>query len=250
VPTARSLDLAPGPSGVPLHVLNHRSLWSLDALSRRDVHNLAASARTLERAAQAGAPCRALRGKNIARLGEQPADAAGEAFDRAATELGAQVTHIRPGESGLVRGGDVGRTARMLGKLYDAIDCRGLPPELVLGLEHEAGVPVFNGLAGGDHPTRALLDLLALQGLGGRPLAELSVCFTGSVPSARERALRQAAELADVELHLAGDGMPPADFLLGDDDVVRSAGGDSVDRARVATSLRHVLQALLVGTLG
>lgn len=243
------IDRAPGP--VPQHVLGHRRLWSLDALSRRDVQSVLDGARAIERAARAAAPCRALRGMNIARLCEGVADAAAEAFDRAATELGAQVTQIRPSESLLAEAGDAKRTAGMLGRLYDAIDCSGLPNELLLTLEREAGVPVFNGLAGGEHPVRVLAELLALRALGQRPLDTLSVRFVGAAPSARERALSRAAALVGIDLQTPGTTPARgADFELGDDDTLRTGSGALVDRAVVADGRRHVLQALLVGSLG
>jgi ornithine carbamoyltransferase len=245
------IDLAPAPLGVPHHVLGHRRLWSLDALSRRDVQSLLDGARAIERAARSATPCRALRGMNIARLGRGLADTGAAAFDRAATELGAQVTPIRPNESRLADAGDARRTAGMLGRLYDAIDCSGLPDEQLLTLEREAGVPVFNGLAGRDHPVRVLVELLALQALGQRPLATLSVRFGGAAASARGPALRRAAALAGVELQMPG-ATPPreADFELGDDDTLRTGAGDAVDRNAVAESRGHVLQALLVASLG
>ena len=245
------IDLVPPPLGVPHHVLGHRRLWSLDALSRRDVRSLLDGARAIERAARSAAPCRALRGMNIARLGRGLANAGAAAFDRAATELGAQVTPIRPSESRLAESGDAKRTAGMLGRLYDAIDCSGLPDEQLLTLEREAGVPVFNGLAGRDHPVRVLAELLALQALGQRPLDTLSVRFGGAGASARGRALRQAAALAGVELQMPG-ATPPreADFELGDDDTLRTGAGDVVDRNAVTQSRSHVLQALLVASLG
>ena len=243
------IDLAPAPLGVPQHALGHRRLWSLDALSRRDVQILLDGARAVERAARSATPCRALRGMNIARLGL--ADTGAAAFDRAATELGAQVTPIRPSDSHLGEAGEARRTAGMLGRLYDAIDCSGLPDEQLLTLEREAGVPVFNGLAGREHPVRVLVELLALQALGQRPLDALSVRFGGASSSARGRALRQAAALAGIELQTSGSTPPrEADFELGDDDTLRTGAGAVVDRNAVAESRRHVLQALLVASLG
>jgi ornithine carbamoyltransferase len=245
------IDLASPPVGVPQHALGHRRLWSLDALSRRDVQALLDGARAIGRAARSATPCRALRGMKIARLGQGPADTGVAAFDRAATELGAQVTPIRPSDSHLGEAGEARRTAGMLGRLYDAIDCSGLPDGTLLTLERDAGVPVFNGLAGRDHPVRVLVELLALQALGQRPLAALSVRFGGAAPSSRERALRQAAALAGIDLQTSGSTPPrEADFELGDDDTLRTGAGAVVDRDAVAESRRHVLQALLVASLG
>jgi ornithine carbamoyltransferase len=251
VRTDSFIDLATAPGGAPQHALAHRRLWSLDALSRRDVPSLLDGARAIERAARSATPCRALRGMNIARLGQGLADSGIAAFDRAASELVAQVTQIRPSESRLAEARDARRTAGMLGRLYDAIDAGGLPDDQLLTLEREAGVPVFNGLATREHPLRVLVELLALRALGRRPLDTLSVRFGGASSSARGRALRQAAALAGIELRTPGSTPPhDADFELGDDDTLRTGAGDVVDRDAVAESRRYVLQAMLVASLG
>ena len=55
--------------------------------------------------------------------------------------------------------------ARMLGRLYDAIDCCDLPAPLVEQIEAHSGVPVFNGVARPEHPLRQLIvDARAAQG--------------------------------------------------------------------------------------
>ena len=43
-----------------------------------------------------------------------------------------------------------------MGRLYDAIECQGLPRDLVRQLGEEAGVPVYDGLASPTHPTARL----------------------------------------------------------------------------------------------
>ena len=54
----------------------------------------------------------------------------------------------------------------MLGRLYDAIDCCGLPTPLVEQIEAHSGVPVFNGVARPDHPLRQLIvEISAAQNM-------------------------------------------------------------------------------------
>ena len=48
----------------------------------------------------------------------------------------------------------------MLGRLYDAVECQGMPLDLVQKIKAQAGVPVFFRLASADHPTAALADRL------------------------------------------------------------------------------------------
>ena len=57
----------------------------------------------------------------------------------------------------------VADTARVLGRMFDAIEFRGFSQRVCEELARFAGVPVWNGLTDEDHPTQALADLLTLQ---------------------------------------------------------------------------------------
>ena len=222
--------------------LDPRALCSLDTLSARDVEALLQAARRIQRAARVGAPPRSLHGRNIARLGR--ADGADDgAFDRAASELGAQVTHVGAHGPGLASSAGLQRTARMLGRLYDAIDCAGLPQPHFEGLVREAGVPVFNGLASRNHPLRMLAVVVELQALAGHDPRGLRVALCADPASPLCLALQRLAALAGVDLHRELDG---AEFVIEADGRVRrhdgavSAGDDAQ---------RYALQALLISTI-
>ena len=75
-------------------------------------------------------------------------------------ELGADVSHIRPHLSELSRPEELRQTARILGRLYDGIECQGLLPALCDAVGREAGVPVYDGLASNRHATARLAALL------------------------------------------------------------------------------------------
>ena len=65
-------------------------------------------------------------------------------------------------------------TARVLGRMYDAIEYRGFGQEIVEELAKYAGVPVYNGLTNEFHPTQILADFLTIRehfgGLKGKKL--------------------------------------------------------------------------------
>jgi len=125
-------------------------------LSAGTAEALLASARLLQRA-DAGAETESLlRGKNLGLVCESEHDADAILFREAAAALGASVSHIRPDLA--PPGGATGplRTARLLGRLYDGIECQGMAPVLVCQLAREAGVPVFDGLATCAHPSAPL----------------------------------------------------------------------------------------------
>jgi ornithine carbamoyltransferase len=194
------------------HPLHHRRVWTLDELTREDVLALLRLLGQLKAAAAQGDGRQPLRGRKLALLGNGRGDGqAGvpDPLQQAALALGAQVSRVR--SQGLPA--TLGDTARLLGRLYDAVDCPGLGGEALQRLDREAGIPVFNGLADGDHPLGALAELATLQQLAGRrPLSSLRLCYVGDGLSAAGDALLHAAALAGAHLTLVADphDEPPA----------------------------------------
>jgi len=140
--------------------LKHRSLRDFAAMSEPDTRALLTLAHELQTASQAGLNGRVLRGKNLALLCDT-VDADGAAlFQRAASDMGAQVAHLRPSLSRFSTPQEVQHTARVLGRLYDALDCVGMPPELVRQIGVAAGVPVFEAMSSSRHPIARLAGQL------------------------------------------------------------------------------------------
>jgi ornithine carbamoyltransferase len=140
--------------------LNHRCLLAPEQLSSSDVRNVLDTADSLRRAARSGRSHPLLRGRNIGLM--CPADDGHDAlfFHHGAADLGAHVAHIRPSLSEQSTPAEVKYTARMLGRLYDAIECQGMALSVVRQVHQEAGIPVFDGIACRDHPVAALAELL------------------------------------------------------------------------------------------
>ena len=136
--------------------LKPRNLVEFEALSAH-MSALLARARELPAGPGAGATPAAvaqppLQGKKLGLVCAVADDDAARLFTRAANALGAQVALLRPHLSALSTSAEVQRTARVLGRLYDALDCIGMPHDLVLRIGADAGVPVFDGLASATHP--------------------------------------------------------------------------------------------------
>lgn len=145
-----------------------RSLVEFEALSVPDMSALLARAREVPAwqsasTAQPAAGQRPLQGKKLGLVCSAADEPDARLFTRAATALGAQVATLRPSLSSLSTAAEIQRTARVLGRLYDALDCIGLPHELVLRIGAEAGVPVFDGLASAAHPAHRLARRLAAE---------------------------------------------------------------------------------------
>ncbi len=146
--------------------LSHYGLLAFDPIAPRDVAFVLDNARALQTAAQAGGAQALLRGRKFGLMCESDNEnVSGSACDaalfrRAAVELGAHVAHIRPSLSELSTLLEVQHTARMLGRLYDAVECQGMAADLVHQLGIDAGVPVFDAIASKRHPTAKLDALL------------------------------------------------------------------------------------------
>ncbi|UUX97403.1 hypothetical protein [Aquabacterium sp. J223] len=254
------------------HTLHHRRLWSLDDLTGADVLALLQALRQLKATASRETGQRPLRGRNLALLSDGDAatrEGADDPLQQAARALGAQVSRVH--SQG--RPATLGDTARLLGRLYDAVDCRGLDGEAVRQLDRDAGIPVFNDLAHGDHPLGALAELATLQELAGqRPLSALRLCYVGDGRSAAGDALLHAAALAGAHLTVVADpgaepttprwtrlctlarahggtlaAAPGLDRLSAPPDLVFGNGPQGAWRRR--ENQAYLLQAVLVSTL-
>ena len=85
-------------------------------------------------------------GRNIALIFEKDSTRTRCAFEVAAYDQGAHVTYLGPSGSHIGSKETVKDTARVLGRMYDAIEYRGFGQEVAEELAEYAGVPVYNGL--------------------------------------------------------------------------------------------------------
>ena len=124
-----------------------------------DERALLEQARSLQRASAAGRVQPLLRGKNLGLLCADDTQAQALLFRQAASELGAHVAHIGMSLSECSAAQEVTHTARMLGRLYDAVECQGLPTAMVQQMAEVAGIAVYDGLASNER----LISRLAAQ---------------------------------------------------------------------------------------
>jgi ornithine carbamoyltransferase len=157
----------------------NRNLLSLVHHSERDLHYLLDLARDLKRAKYAGVEQQHLRGKNIALIFEKTSTRTRCAFEVAAYDEGAHVTYIDPSSSQIGHKESMKDTARVLGRMYDAIEYRGSTQANVETLAEFSGVPVFNGLTDEFHPTQMLADVLTMTEHSDKPIHQISYAFVG-----------------------------------------------------------------------
>ena len=159
--------------------LKNRHLLSLVNHSEREIKYLLDLSRDLKRAKYAGTEQQKLKGKNIALIFEKTSTRTRCAFEVAAYDQGAQVTYIDPNSSQIGHKESMKHTARVLGRMYDAIEYRGFKQEIVDELAEYAGVPVFNGLTDEFHPTQMLADVLTMIENCDKPLSEIKYVYIG-----------------------------------------------------------------------
>jgi ornithine carbamoyltransferase len=161
--------------------LKHRSLTEFAAMSAQDASGLVALARELLNTSHAGTAGRVLRGKNLAVLCDTVDADGAELFQRAASDLGAQVAHLRPSLSKFSTPQEIQHTARVLGRLYDAMDCVGMPADLVHQIGVAAGVPVFEAISSSRHPTARLADQLNGEAIEDKRCALMQAVLLGAL---------------------------------------------------------------------
>jgi len=198
------------------YYLKNRSLASLDELSAHDIDFLLEMAHALKRAKNAGAEQPQLRGKNIALLFDQAATRTRRALEVAANDQGANVAFIAPPASQPGEKQSLKDTARVLGRLYDAIEVRGLDPAIASELAQFAGVPVYSGLTSPFHPTQILADYMTMQEhCPDKRLSQMRLAYLGDARDDIGDALLQGAALVGLDLRIgAPRSLWPAQALI------------------------------------
>lgn len=161
--------------------LKNRHFLTLRDYAPREIEFLLKLSADLKAAKYAGTEVPKLVGKEIALIFEKDSTRTRVGFEVAAHDQGATVTYLGPSGTHLGKKETVKDTARVLGRVYDAIEYRGFGQPIVDTLAKYAGVPVFNGLTDEFHPTQILADLLTMREHSEKPLREMSFCFIGDV---------------------------------------------------------------------
>jgi ornithine carbamoyltransferase len=159
--------------------LRGRHLMRLADYSPEEITFLIDLAAQLKEAKREGREEQKLVGKEIALIFEKDSTRTRCAFEVAAYDQGANVTFIGPGGSHMGHKETAKDTARVLGRMYDAIEYRGFAQETAEELAQWAGVPVYNGLTDEWHPTQILADFLTFKEHVAKPLNEVVFCYLG-----------------------------------------------------------------------
>jgi ornithine carbamoyltransferase len=125
-----------------------------------------------------GLVTRRFTGKTLALLFEKRSTRTRCAFETAFGEEGGHPVFLSTADIQLGAKESVEDTARILGRMFSAIQFRGFKQSTVETLAEYSGVPVYNGLTDRYHPTQVLADVMTIEeqfgGSRGRKL-----CFVG-----------------------------------------------------------------------
>jgi len=159
--------------------LRNRSFLKLLDFTPEEISFLLDLSFSLKKAKNNGTEQPKLTGKNMALIFEKSSTRTRCAFEVAAHDQGANVTYLDPVSSQIGHKESVKDTARVLGRMYDAIEYRGYGQKIVEDLAKYSGVPVWNGLTDEYHPTQVLADLMTMMEHCNKPLGKIRFCYLG-----------------------------------------------------------------------
>ena len=143
--------------------LKGKSFLTLHDFSAEQINFLLDLAADLKAKKRMGIKGKSLEGKNVALIFEKPSTRTRCAFTVACVDEGGHPEYLGKDDIQLGYKESVEDTARVLGRMFDAIEFRGFSQQVVTDLAKYSGVPVYNGLTDEYHPTQILADLLTMR---------------------------------------------------------------------------------------
>ena len=195
--------------------LRNRSLLTVQDYTAREFRYLLDLARDLKRAKYARTEQKHLVDKEICLILEKTSTHTRCSVEVACHDQGAHVTYLDPSGSQIGHKESIRDTARVLGRMYDAIEYRGFKQTVVEELARHAGVPVYNGLTDESHPTQMLADLLTMEEHSSKPLHKIAFCYLGDARNNMGNSLLLAGARMGMDVRLAAPkSLWPADPVV------------------------------------
>src|SRR5215471_11941822 len=202
-----------------------RHLMKLADYTPEELQYLLDLSAELKAAKREGREEKQLEGKEIALIFEKDSTRTRCAFEVAAYDQGAHVTFIGPSGSHMGHKETVKDTARVLGRMYDAIEYRGFAQETAEELAEWAGVPVYNGLTDEWHPTQTLADFLTFREHIDKPLDEVAFCYLGDARFNMANSYLVDGAKLGLDVRIASpDSLRPSDEIV---ELAKSVAGET-----------------------
>ena len=159
--------------------LKGRNFLTLLDFNKEEIRYMIDLAHELKQKKKDGVLGEELKGKNIVLIFDKSSTRTRCSFEVAASDEGAHVTYLS--NSHMNKKESIEDTAKVFGRMYDAIEYRGFGQDIVEDLAKYSGVPVWNGLTDTDHPTQVLADFMTMEEHIDKPLEEMNLTFVGDL---------------------------------------------------------------------
>jgi len=158
--------------------LKGRSLLTWLDYSADEIRYLLDLSQKVKAQGKSGEEHRRFGGKTLALIFEKRSTRTRCAFETAFGEEGGHPVFLSTSDIQLGAKESLEDTARVLGRMFSAIQFRGFSQKTAETLAEYSGVPVYNGLTDDFHPTQALADVMTLEESFG-PAKGKTICYVG-----------------------------------------------------------------------
>ena len=221
-----------------LEHLAGRSLLTLSDFRSDEIRALLTLAHQARADRHAGITHQRFVGKSLAMLYEKRSTRTRSAFETAFGEEGGHAVFMTPEDIHLGAKESLADTARVLGRMFDAIQFRGFEQETAEELARHSGVPVYNGLTDSRHPTQVLADLMTLEAHFER-LEGLTLAYVGDSRNNIASSLMIGCALMGVNYISVGPAeLAPDPALLARCQADAAAVGSTVGAATALANVR------------
>jgi ornithine carbamoyltransferase len=185
-----------------------------------------------------------LAGHTLAMIFEKPSTRTRFSFDMAMRQLGGTSIVTSAGDMQLGRGETVPDTARVLGRMVDAVMIRTNSHATLEALAENAGVPVINALTDISHPCQVMADIMTFEERSGRPVAGSAWAYLGDGNN-MANSLVEAASVLGFDLRLGvPHGYDPDQAVV----ATACARGGSIDLLRNAAAAVDAADVVVTDT--
>ena len=182
--------------------LKGRSFLTLLDFNKDEIRYMLDLAHELKAKKKKGIQGEELKGKNIVLVFDKSSTRTRCSFEVAAMDEGAHVTYLT--NSHMNKKESIEDTAKVFGRMYDAIEYRGFGQDIVEDLQKYSGVPVWNGLKDVDNPTQVLADFMTMEEHIDKKFDEMKLTFVGDLSDNVMYALMYGSAIMGVDFKAVG----------------------------------------------
>ncbi|VFP88423.1 Ornithine carbamoyltransferase subunit I [Buchnera aphidicola (Cinara piceae)] len=158
-----------------------------------------------------------IKGKNIALIFEKESTRTRCAFEIAAYDQGANITYLGPNDTHIGYKESIQDSAKVLGRMYDAVQYRGYNDKIIKNFKKYSKIPVWNGLTDTFHPTQILADLLTIKEIyPTKPFKKIKCAYVGDAQNNIANTLLEAAYITGLKINIVAPKIywPKKNFLF------------------------------------